>query len=72
MEVELHPNLASKTFITDLPLCRVLFEDNQHYPWLILVPRRPDISRMMELPPSGADATDAGTGHRPEYPLEAV
>ncbi|MCE5315764.1 MAG: HIT domain-containing protein [Parachlamydia sp.] len=51
MEFELHPNLASKIFIGDLPLCRVLLEDNQHYPWLFLVPRRPHIHRMMELPP---------------------
>lgn len=51
LQFELHPNLASKTFITDLPLCRVLLEDNQHYPWLFLVPRRPSISRMMELTP---------------------
>lgn len=49
MEFELHPNLAAKTFLIDLPLSRVLLEDNQHYPWLFLVPRRPNVSRMMDL-----------------------
>lgn len=48
---ELHPNLASKTFITDLPLCRVLLEDESHYPWIFLVPRRPHVSRIMDLTP---------------------
>lgn len=51
MEFELHPRLASKIFILDLPLCSVLLEDERHYPWLLLVPRRPQISRMMELSP---------------------
>lgn len=51
MDFELHPNLASKSFISDLPLCHVLLEDNQHYPWLFLVPRRPLVSRMMDLLP---------------------
>lgn len=49
MTFELHPNLALKLFITDLSLCRVLLEDEKHYPWVFLVPRRPNISRMMEL-----------------------
>lgn len=52
MNFELHPNLVKKIFIADLPLCRVLMEDEQHYPWLFLVPRRPNISRIMDLPPS--------------------
>ena len=46
---ELHPNLASKTFIADLPLCRILLEDESHYPWILLVPRRPNISRTIDL-----------------------
>jgi diadenosine tetraphosphate (Ap4A) HIT family hydrolase len=51
MSFELHPNLARKIFIQDLPLCRVLLEDEQHYPWIFLVPRRPDIKKMMDLSP---------------------
>lgn len=49
MSFQLHPNLATKTFIVDLPLCRVLLEDNQHYPWLFLVPRRESIGKIMDL-----------------------
>lgn len=49
MSFELHPNLLCKAFIVDLPLCRVLLEDDVNYPWLLLVPRRPNISRIMEL-----------------------
>lgn len=49
MTFELHANLAKKIFITDLPLCRVLLEDEKHYPWLLLVPRQPNVSRIMDL-----------------------
>jgi len=52
MSFELHPNLQSKAFIIDLPLCRVLLEDESHYPWIFLVPRRDKISRIMDLEPS--------------------
>ena len=52
MSFELHPNLAQKIFIVDLPLCRVLLEDERHYPWLFLVPRQPCISRLMDLSPA--------------------
>lgn len=52
MTFDLHPNLIKKIFITDLPLCRILLEDEKHYPWLFLVPRQPNISRMMDLSPS--------------------
>ncbi len=51
MTFELHPNLANKIFIKDLPLCRVLMEDEQHYPWFFLVPRRSQIARMIDLCP---------------------
>ncbi len=49
MTFSLHPNLTSKIFVVDLPLCQVLLEDEGHYPWLILVPRRLNVSRMMDL-----------------------
>lgn len=49
MTFELHPNLKNKAPITTLPLCQVLLENNLHYPWLILVPQRPHISRLMDL-----------------------
>jgi diadenosine tetraphosphate (Ap4A) HIT family hydrolase len=46
---ELHPNLAKKIFITDLPLCTVLLENERHYPWLFLVPRRINCGKIMDL-----------------------
>lgn len=49
MHFELHPNLKKKLFVVDLPLCRVLLEDNEHYPWIFLVPRRANVSRIMDL-----------------------
>lgn len=49
MEFVLHTNLEKKSFVIDLPLCRVLLEDNEFYPWLFLVPRRQHVSRIMDL-----------------------
>ncbi|MES2200500.1 MAG: HIT family protein [Chlamydiota bacterium] len=49
MTFVLHPNLNKKIFITDLELCHVLLEDEKNYPWLFLVPRRPNMSRIMDL-----------------------
>lgn len=49
MDFELHPSLSKKNFIVDLPLCRVLLEDEANYPWIFLVPRRLQISRICEL-----------------------
>jgi diadenosine tetraphosphate (Ap4A) HIT family hydrolase len=45
----LHPNLAPKPFIVDLPLCSVLLENEVHYPWLLLVPRVSGVERLFEL-----------------------
>lgn len=49
MDFVLHPNLEKKIYITDFPLCRVLLEDERNYPWLLLVPRQPQLSRIMDL-----------------------
>ena len=49
MTFTLHPSLQAKTVVIDLPLSTVLLEDEQHYPWIMLVPRRPHILRMMDL-----------------------
>jgi diadenosine tetraphosphate (Ap4A) HIT family hydrolase len=49
MIFNLHPNLAKKIFIADFPLCRLLLEDEKHYLWFFLVPRRENISRIMDL-----------------------
>jgi diadenosine tetraphosphate (Ap4A) HIT family hydrolase len=46
----LHPRLAADTVtVIDLPLCRVLAMRDANYPWLILVPRRPDVSEIIDL-----------------------
>lgn len=49
MDFELHTNLKNKIVITDLPLCRVLLENEAHYPWIFLVPRQANVLRMMDL-----------------------
>src|ERR1043165_154862 len=35
--------------IGDLPLCRVLVIKDANYPWLLLVPRRPDAVEIIDL-----------------------
>lgn len=49
MNFELHANLANKDLIIDLPLCKILLENVSHYPWIFLVPRRYNVSRMIDL-----------------------
>lgn len=49
MKFELHPNLLSKIYVKDLALCRVLMENERHYPWFFLIPRKPEISRLIDL-----------------------
>jgi diadenosine tetraphosphate (Ap4A) HIT family hydrolase len=39
--------------IGDLPLCRVLLNDDGNYPWLILVPRREDLVELIDLNEGG-------------------
>lgn len=46
----LHPQLAADTVpVGDLALCRVLLSNDANYPWLILVPRPPDIVELLDL-----------------------
>jgi diadenosine tetraphosphate (Ap4A) HIT family hydrolase len=46
----LHPRLAADTLpLGDFPLSRCLLMNDMHYPWLILVPRVPDIREIFEL-----------------------
>lgn len=45
----LHPNLKSKEFICELPLCLVLMENNQEFPWIFLVPKKENIRNMADL-----------------------
>jgi diadenosine tetraphosphate (Ap4A) HIT family hydrolase len=46
----LHPQLERDTGnIGDLPLSRVLVINDANFPWLLLVPRRPDIVEVIDL-----------------------
>lgn len=46
----LHPQLAHDTIpLGDLALSRVLVIKDANYPWLLLVPRRPDIVEIIDL-----------------------
>ena len=47
---ELDPRLAADSVVIgDLPLCRVLLARDANYPWLILVPRRADVTEIYQL-----------------------
>jgi len=47
---KLHQKLEQDTFfIRDLELCRVLLMNNALYPWLILVPRKPNLIEIIDL-----------------------
>ena len=46
----LDPRLAAETLVVgDLPLSRVLLNDDANFPWLILVPRRPAAMELIDL-----------------------
>ena len=46
----LHPQLAQDTvMVGDLPLSRLLLSNDANYPWLLLVPRRPGASEIIDL-----------------------
>ena len=46
----LNPQLKKDTIdIGDLPLSKVLVIKDAHYPWLLLVPRRPEASEIIDL-----------------------
>ncbi len=46
----LHPQLQKDTVdVGDLPLSRVLIIKDAHYPWLLLVPRREDVTEIIDL-----------------------
>ena len=51
----LDPRLRADTAqVGDLALCRVLLMDDARFPWLILVPRRPEVSELTDLPEADA------------------
>ena len=54
-DFSLDPRLASDTIpVGDLALCSVLLMNDARFPWLILVPRRGDVSEITDLSPEDA------------------
>jgi len=50
MDWSLHPQLAADTVpVGDLALSRVLLANDANFPWLILVPRRPGLTEIIDL-----------------------
>ena len=50
MSFALHPRLEADThFAADWPLCRALVMNDARYPWLVLVPRREDVTELAAL-----------------------
>ena len=50
MSFTLDPRLAADTFeIAELAVSRLLLMNDSRYPWLILVPRRPDLREIIDL-----------------------
>jgi diadenosine tetraphosphate (Ap4A) HIT family hydrolase len=53
MNFELHPRLTADSFaIGDLPLCRVLLNNDARFPWCILVPRLAGLRDLHDVPAS--------------------
>lgn len=53
MDFELHPRLAADSFtIGDLPLSRVLLNNDARFPWCILVPRLEGLRDLHDVPAS--------------------
>jgi diadenosine tetraphosphate (Ap4A) HIT family hydrolase len=47
---ELDPRLENSSFkLIDFPLCEVRLKDNQHFPWILLIPKVNQISEMFAL-----------------------
>ena len=50
MEFLLDRRLATDSLaVTELPLCEVRLMNNKLFPWLILIPKRPDVSEWIDL-----------------------
>ncbi len=59
-EFVLHPRLAEDTIaVGDMAVSRVLIMDDARFPWLILVPRRADLTEWHEMTPADRDAVSA-------------
>lgn len=53
MSFELHPQLERDTFfIEDLPVSRLVLMNDLRFPWLILIPRLPNLREITDLSPT--------------------
>ena len=43
---------ADSLFICDLPLCQVRLQNDARWPWLVLIPRQPDLVELEDLAPA--------------------
>ena len=47
---QIHPQLESDSVLVGtLPLCQVRLLDDARFPWLLLVPQRPDVVQILDL-----------------------
>lgn len=68
----LHPRLAADTVeLARWPMCRVLLMNDANYPWLILVPQKPDLRELHHLSPEN-QATLMAEVSRAARALETV
>ncbi len=59
MDWALHPQLAADTVaVARWPLCDLLLMDDDHWPWLILVPRVAGARELFDLDPAAAARRD--------------
>jgi len=50
-DFSLHPQLAMDSiWVSDWPLCQLRLINDKNYPWFILVPRRPGMREIIDLP----------------------
>jgi len=50
---ELDPRLeTSSLWIQDLPLCQLRLKNDRRFPWVVLIPRRPNIIEIFDLEPN--------------------
>jgi len=49
MTFMLHTNFSEELHVADLKLCKVLINNTFDFPWLFLIPMRPDIKQIHDL-----------------------